>query len=300
MKKSLLIVTLLAFVTLWSCAEKTGDIPPYVEQPADNPDDPTDTEPVYMFSDEFDTEIDPVKWENCSWNSPAWQDFMGEFKFPGQRVERGFIPVEQGCVLLQAVDPLLHGSPEPKDHPWCMGLWTKGIFGFAHGEIEVRAKFVGGQAAWPAIWLMPVDESAVSWPGGGEIDIMERWDDDGEIVQSLHFNGNSGATYETHTVFEGESDLNLGDFNVYGMRKTPGKIEYKINGKVTFTVTREQVVAAGGQWPYEDHEYYVIINMACSPLSTHWNAGAYRNPLPSMDDLPYEMAVDYVRVKAIQ
>lgn len=311
MKKLLWILTAAALATAWSCTEETGDIPPFIDEPGsdtpapepddpDDPDDPEPEEPVYLFFDDFKGKIGTKKWVHCDWNTPAWQDFMGEFTFPTPKTPERAIPVKGSDVLLQAIDPLKFGSTEAKVHPWCMGLWTKGIFGFKYGEVQVRAKFKVGQGAWPAIWLMPTDEATVEWPGGGEIDIMERWNTDDEIVHSTHYKTKSGAaTYKTKSVFNGDNGLNLDDYNIYGVRKTPGKLEYMVNENVTFTITQEEVEKAGDMWPYEDHDYYIIINMACSPTAAHWNVGAYRKPLPSLDDLPYEMAVDYVKVTAI-
>lgn len=309
MKKNIWMLFSLALL-LSACVEKSYDIPPFIDEsesngaapdPDPDPDPEPEPDPIYLFKEEFDGKISETKWKHCDWNVAPWQDFMGEFTFPEPKTPDRIIPVDATSVLLQAVDPMKYGLEEDKHHPWCMGLWTKGIFGFKHGEVRVRAKFKVGQGAWPAIWLMPTDEDEVEWPGGGEIDIMERWNDDDEVVHSVHYKTEGGGnTYKTWSVFDGESDLDLADYNEYGVRKTPGKLEYMVNGEVTFTVTQEEVEADGGIWPFEDHDYYVIINMACSPTKEHWNVGAYRSPLPSMDVLPYEMAVDYVWVTAIQ
>ena len=46
-----------------------------------------------------------------------------------------------------------------------------------YGRIEVRAKHPNGRGIWPAIWMMPRDESDETgygwWPASGEIDIFE-------------------------------------------------------------------------------------------------------------------------------
>ncbi|KAJ7073513.1 glycoside hydrolase family 16 protein [Mycena belliarum] len=41
------------------------------------------------------------------------------------------------------------------------------------GRVEVRAKLPTGDWLWPAIWMLPVDETYGGWPLSGEIDIME-------------------------------------------------------------------------------------------------------------------------------
>ena len=43
-----------------------------------------------------------------------------------------------------------------------------------YGRVEVRAKQPNGRGIWPAIWMMPQDESTYGWwPASGEIDIYE-------------------------------------------------------------------------------------------------------------------------------
>jgi len=42
-----------------------------------------------------------------------------------------------------------------------------------YGRIEVTAKLSEGDWLWPAIWMMPVEDTYGPWPGSGEIDIVE-------------------------------------------------------------------------------------------------------------------------------
>lgn len=41
------------------------------------------------------------------------------------------------------------------------------------GRIEVTAQLPAGDWLWPAIWMLPVDDTYGPWPRSGEIDIME-------------------------------------------------------------------------------------------------------------------------------
>ncbi|KAI0070922.1 concanavalin A-like lectin/glucanase, partial [Panus rudis PR-1116 ss-1] len=51
---------------------------------------------------------------------------------------------------------------------------TKGKAGITFGKVEVRAKNPRGDWLWPAVWMLPQDDSKYGkWPLGGEIDIME-------------------------------------------------------------------------------------------------------------------------------
>ncbi|ATZ53329.1 hypothetical protein BCIN_09g01970 [Botrytis cinerea B05.10] len=42
-----------------------------------------------------------------------------------------------------------------------------------YGRVEVTAKLPAGDWLWPAIWLLPVDNTYGAWPASGEIDIVE-------------------------------------------------------------------------------------------------------------------------------
>lgn len=50
---------------------------------------------------------------------------------------------------------------------------TKGKYSIKYGRIEVEAKLPAGDWLWPAIWMLPVNDTYGPWPASGEIDIME-------------------------------------------------------------------------------------------------------------------------------
>ncbi|MEM1026764.1 MAG: glycoside hydrolase family 16 protein [Planctomycetota bacterium] len=53
-------------------------------------------------------------------------------------------------------------------------IYTKGLHEWKYGRFEIRAKVQADDGLWPAIWTLG---SARSWPGCGEIDIMEYYRD---------------------------------------------------------------------------------------------------------------------------
>ena len=50
---------------------------------------------------------------------------------------------------------------------------TKKGASIKYGRVEVTAKLPRGDWLWPAIWMMPVEDTYGEWPASGEIDIME-------------------------------------------------------------------------------------------------------------------------------
>lgn len=50
-------------------------------------------------------------------------------------------------------------------------LTTQKSFSIAFGKVEVRAKLPKGDWLWPAIWMLPVNNTYGPWPASGEIDV---------------------------------------------------------------------------------------------------------------------------------
>lgn len=50
---------------------------------------------------------------------------------------------------------------------------TKDRASIKYGRVEVVAKMPKGDWLWPAIWMMPVNDTYGPWPASGEIDIAE-------------------------------------------------------------------------------------------------------------------------------
>ena len=55
-------------------------------------------------------------------------------------------------------------------------VWTKGKFEWRYGHLDVVASIPAGlPGAWPAIWLLGANLDENTWPGCGEIDVMENF-----------------------------------------------------------------------------------------------------------------------------
>lgn len=74
-------------------------------------------------------------------------------------------------------------------------IHTKRGASIRYGRVEVTAQLPAGDWLWPAIWMLPVNNTYGDWPASGEIDIMESRGNDyhyhkggNNIVSStLHF-----------------------------------------------------------------------------------------------------------------
>lgn len=175
------------------------------------------------------------------------------------------------------------------DLPETGAIQTKDKFSFKYGKIEVRAKFnSAGQGGWPAIWLMPQNDIYKGWPNGGEIDIMERLNNDGFVHQVVHQSDGEAkliSTGKTRTISPSE-------YNTYGIIKTPNRIEFYVNDELTMVHTPKDDFEP--RWPFET-DYYIILNHACADKGQS-GVNFWPGKVISTENFPLEMAVDYVKV----
>lgn len=54
-------------------------------------------------------------------------------------------------------------------------IHTKGKVSIKYGKVEVKARMPTGDWIWPAIWMLPVNDTYGAWPRSGEIDVSCRF-----------------------------------------------------------------------------------------------------------------------------
>jgi len=172
------------------------------------------------------------------------------------------------------------------------GYETSGVaslnkFNFKYGKVEVRAKLSAGQGTWPAIWMMPAQSIYGGWPKSGEIDIMEHLNNESKIYQVIHSHYVDNLGMKTDPLYSFTPSFVVGSYNTYGIEWFPDKIDFLVNGTITFTYPRKASVPADQlQWPF-DQPFYLILNQA---LGGSW--------VGKIDDsvLPVQSEIDYVKV----
>jgi hypothetical protein len=104
----------------------------------------------------------------------------------------GFSGCERIGTPLVALNPVMSGR-----------ISTKGRFEMLYGRLEARIRLPQGDWLWPALWMMPVNESKYGvWPDSGEFDILESKGNDPNVFgrsgegrnmfsSCLHYSGNS-------------------------------------------------------------------------------------------------------------
>lgn len=171
------------------------------------------------------------------------------------------------------------------DKVYSARLYGKKSVGFKYGYIEARIKLPKGKGTWPAWWMMPVSSS--SWPGCGEIDIMEEVGADPNIVSSsIHCTAynHPSNTQKTHAMTcVGAED----GFHIYALEWTEDYIRTYVDGVEQLYFENDHE-GNNDTWPF-NKAFYPILNVA---WGGDW--GGYKGVDESA--LPLTMEVDYVRV----
>jgi len=162
---------------------------------------------------------------------------------------------------------------------------TKGLYQFTYGKIEARIKSPWGQGIWPAFWMLGANIDSVTWPGCGEIDIMEE---QGQLPSrnhgSIHGPGYSGTASLTKQ-YDLVNDRFDNDFHTFSLEWSVNTLKFFVDGVLYETVTNADV---SGTWVF-NHPFYIILNLA---VGGSW-VGA---PSSTGTIFPQTMLVDYVRV----
>ena len=253
LKGSILLFAILLFA---SCGEKK-----------------TEKGYTILWEENFEdsTKLD-ANWSKIPRGESDWDNYMSDYD--------GLYEIKSGKLVLKGIKNTV--LPED-DVPYLTGgVYTKGKRTFGYGRLEVKAQLVGSRGAWPAIWLLPKDQE---WPQGGEIDIMERLNNDKYVYQTIH---------SDYTVNQGIKDtpkssiaahINPDNYNVYAVELYADSVRYFVNDTHTFTYPRIETDKTG-QFPFGDNEFYLLIDMQ---LGGNWVGSV------NEQDLPTEMHIDWVR-----
>jgi beta-glucanase (GH16 family) len=168
-------------------------------------------------------------------------------------------------------------------------LVTKETGTWRYGRIDVRARLPRGRGTWPAIWLLPVDNTYGGWPKSGEIDVMEHVGyDQGTVHATVHteaYNHIKGTQVGKSIQVADASDR----FHTYSLIWDAQKIQVFLDDEPEpFFTYRNDKGGGSAAWPF-DQPFYLLLNIA---VGGSWGGAE------GVDDtiFPQSMAVDYVRV----
>ena len=231
-----------------------------------------------VWADEFDgAALDSARWSRCEKGTSDWDRHMSP--------RADLVQVKDGMLVMTGV---ANADTNADPRPFLTGGVSsrgKGLMGF--GKVEIRAKFENQKGAWPALWMCAngPDAQGRGWPWNGEIDIVERLNGDAFVYQTAH----SGWTVKKGGRLPpngGQAAIRSGEWNVYGLERTPDALIWSVNGGETFRYRR----VPGGdpdQWPFDGRKFFFFLDMQ---LGGDW-AGKV-----DASTLPVKMYVDWIRV----
>ncbi|MFC0780234.1 family 16 glycosylhydrolase [Flavobacterium sp. HJSW_4] len=243
-----------------------------------------------VWSDEFNgTTVDLTKWQSISGN--GCPSLCGFGNAEAQRYDPNQATiVKEGTNSYLNIEAKYAPNAQFPDQPYASSkLTTEGKYSLKYGRIEARMKLSNAQGAWPAFWMLPVNGN---WPFTGEIDIMEAKHRNPKSVDgTIHYDG--GGYQFTGRSYSSPIDLSS-DFHVYAVEWGPNIIKWFVDDVLFHTATPNTTVNGG--WPFNDSNFYIILNLAVGSYGTPYTRvnGVGVEPVPA--DFPAKLQVDYVRV----
>jgi beta-glucanase (GH16 family) len=163
---------------------------------------------------------------------------------------------KNGALLIKAIYQPGFTSKENKKYDFISGrINTRQKMEFTYGTASARMKMAGGAGLWPAFWALGNGK----WPDCGEIDMMETVGDPTWFSNALHgpgYFGNTPLAYRYHF----PQGIDVTQWHVYTVDWTADSLIFKVDGIVTYTVTRA-MVEHYGRWAY-DNAKFIILNFA--------------------------------------
>ncbi len=232
-----------------------------------------------VWSDDFDVDglPDTRKWQHDTVrNQEGWHNHELQY-YAGPRAENAV--VRGGRLIITARKESMSAAPDWGGQRYTSArLMTKDRAEWTYGYFEVRAKLPCGKGSWPAIWML---NSAVNWPAGGELDIMEHVGrEPGRVFSTVHtaarYGDGTGAATQVPDACEA--------FHDYQMHWTADRVSFGIDGKVHFEYPNPRT--GKDRWPF-DAPQFLLLNIAVG--------GDFGG---EVDDrtLPLSMEVEHVHV----
>jgi beta-glucanase (GH16 family) len=161
-----------------------------------------------------------------------------------------------GALVIQPLYKQGYISKQNNKYDFVSGrINTQAKMEFTYGTASARMKMSSGAGLWPAFWALGNGK----WPDCGEIDMMETVGDSSWFSNALHGPGYFGNTPLAHREFFPKG-IDVTQWHVYSIDWTANSLIFKIDGKVTYTVTRA-MVEHYGRWAY-DNAKFIILNFA--------------------------------------
>jgi beta-glucanase (GH16 family) len=213
-----------------------------------------------VFFDDFNgSALDRTKWNvevtghTNNDEQQAYVDSSSVLYFVHGEAAQG---AKNGALVIKAIYHPGYTSKEGKKYDFLSArINTEKKMEFTYGTASARMKIASGAGMWPAFWAL----GEGTWPGCGEIDMMETVGDSSWISNALHGPNYFGNTPLAFRYFL-PNKQNVDEWHIYSVDWTPDKLTFKTDGIITYTVTRT-MVEHYGRWAF-DNAKFIILNFA--------------------------------------
>jgi len=230
-------------------------------------------DPIYdqlIWSDEFTENgpVDETKWFHQTQLPAGGSWFNGEVQHYTNRLDNSNI--ENGILRIIAKKENFTDQGFTKNYT---SARLNSKFAFKYGKVEIRAKMPTGFGTWPALWMLGknINENGAywhnqgfgttGWPACGEIDIMEHWGRNQNLIQSaMHTPSSHGDTQNKGGRLIPTAS---NEFHVYSLDWSPEKMVFKIDDVIHYIY--DPINKNGDTWPF-DAEQYLLMNFAIEPV----------------------------------
>lgn len=234
-----------------------------------------------VWSDEFDGENGSQpsgdQWVRCQRQGATWNRWLSD--------SPEVIYLEDGDLVARAIP-----NPDTAADPVPMitgGVKSMGKFGFTYGKVECRALSNPWVGNFPAIWMMPEDQSA-GWPDCGEIDIWEVIDADERSYHTIHSNWTYDLGNKNNPTSSFNTPVPLDRYHTYGLEWDERTLTWYVDGRKVGSYAKSTTASIlnQGQWPFDKH-FHLILNQSVGNGS--WAR-------PADESHTYETRFDWIRV----
>ena len=229
-----------------------------------------------VFADEFDTfDLSPDGRGVHAWYEGIW--------FSHQRASRQNISTANSMLCLKwereqgSIDTSITTlSPHTRDY----AAWRYGYF-------EARLRWDVVKGAWPAFWLIPVEDATGQdiYNGtkeSGEIDIFEGQGDQPHVFYgTIHDWVNLHDHASRNNAFALPGNLDFSQFHTYGLLWTPGKVTWYLDNQPLHSESTPSI--------FDRQDFFLVLSMQ---EGEDWKAGN----LSGVTASSMTLNVDWVRV----
>ncbi len=233
-----------------------------------------------MFDDEFDgPTLNASHWATCYWWSSTTCTNATTKELELYKPQN--VDVDHGLLRLTARKEPARGEDENgrlRDFDYTSGIVSGAApdtthFSFQYGYVEARANVPAGQGLWSALWMLPVDRSALP-----EVDIFEVF---GQRPSTDHTTTHWNADGHAQQLGQARPgpDLSRG-WHDFGLEWDSSSLVWYLDGREIWRVTRGEIIPRT--------EMYLLADLAVG--------GSFGGPPSASTTFPSSLVFDYVRV----